>query len=134
MRTSRKMYSEGKGVEQNWDHGKNFFKKACEAGDSLGCSNLGEVYARCEGNSVKAKNLFQKACAGGADGVCYTNYILRFDTKACDTGDASACYNLGLMYASGSLVKPDLVKAKNLFQKAEDAGLIKGCKTYDIIK
>ncbi len=42
--------------------------------------------------------------------------------KAADQGNASAQYNLGVMYKNGQGVKQDYFKAKELYQKAADQG------------
>ena len=44
------------------------------------------------------------------------------DEKAADQGDASAQYNLGLMYYHGEGVKQDYLKAKELWEKAAVKG------------
>lgn len=38
--------------------------------------------------------------------------------KACSADFATACYNLGLIYADGILVKQDFAKAKELYEKS----------------
>ena len=45
------------------------------------------------------------------------------ETKAADQGDASAQYNLGVMYAEGQGVRKDDVEAAKWFRKAADQGL-----------
>ena len=54
--------------------------------------------------------------------------------KACDLGDATGCYNLGVFYAKGQGVKQDYKKAAELFKKACDSGNVIGCHNYIIIK
>ena len=48
-------------------------------------------------------------------------------TKACDGGDASGCYNLGIMYDNGQGVKQDYHQAAKLWTKACDGGHASGC-------
>ncbi|MDY3672983.1 MAG: tetratricopeptide repeat protein, partial [Campylobacter sp.] len=52
------------------------------------------------------------------------NYDKAFESfkKACDGGDMSGCYNLGIMYASGNGVEKDLGKAAELYKKVCDGG------------
>ena len=38
--------------------------------------------------------------------------------KACDSGEALGCYNLGVLYANGQGVKQDFTTAKQYFGKA----------------
>ena len=47
--------------------------------------------------------------------------------KACASGDANACNNLGVMYKRGEGVSEDDEKAVKLFQKACDGGDATGC-------
>lgn len=47
--------------------------------------------------------------------------------KACDSGNADGCYNLGLLYVNGRGVKQDYQKAVKLFKKDCDSGNAEGC-------
>jgi hypothetical protein len=53
--------------------------------------------------------------------------------KACDGGNELGCFNLGLMYANGQGVKQDYFKAKELFGKACDMKLQRGCDAYKVL-
>ena len=46
---------------------------------------------------------------------------------SCDAGDATACYDLGLMYEAGAGVTQDRARARSLFQRACDGGLVDAC-------
>jgi len=48
-------------------------------------------------------------------------------SKFCDAGNASGCYNLGLMYDNGKGVKQNDFKAVKLYTKACNSGYINGC-------
>ena len=48
--------------------------------------------------------------------------------KACDGGNMSGCFNLGIMYANGNGVEKDLGKAAELFKKACDSDIADGCR------
>ena len=90
-------------------------EKACDAGEMLGCYNLGVMYML--GNEVekdlgKAVQLFKKACDGG---------------------NMLGCTNLGSMYANGDGVEEDFSKAAKLLKKACDGGDMNGCRGLDII-
>ena len=50
--------------------------------------------------------------------------------KACDSGDAGGCSNLGILYANGQGVKQDFPTAKQYFGRACDLGLQLGCDNY----
>ena len=47
--------------------------------------------------------------------------------KACDSGEAKGCNNLGVLYEDGQGVKQDYQKAAQLYQKACDSGEANGC-------
>ena len=47
--------------------------------------------------------------------------------KACDSGNARGCSNLGVLYENGQGVKQDYQKAAQLYQKACDSGNAEGC-------
>ena len=47
--------------------------------------------------------------------------------QACNGGDASSCFNLGVMFASGDGVEENKARAVQLFEKACDGGEAQGC-------
>lgn len=52
--------------------------------------------------------------------------------KACDSGDVSGCYNLGLLYKNGSeYIKQYYSTAKRFYGKACDFGEQIGCDKYN---
>ncbi|RLA08764.1 MAG: hypothetical protein DRQ51_01045 [Gammaproteobacteria bacterium] len=50
--------------------------------------------------------------------------------QACDGRDAMGCFNLGLMYSKGQILKQNLVKSKFYVGKACDLGHQRGCEAY----
>ena len=48
-------------------------------------------------------------------------------TKACNSGNAKSCHNLGLMYANGQGVNQDHLKANEFLTKACDNGMTESC-------
>ena len=67
---AKKAYEQGEAFYNNkeYDEAAELFKKACDGGKMLGCTNLGFMYAN--GNGVekdfsKAAELLKKACDGG---------------------------------------------------------------------
>ncbi|OUT09261.1 tetratricopeptide repeat protein [Campylobacter concisus] len=50
--------------------------------------------------------------------------------KACDSGQAVGCSNLGVSYQNGQGVKQNFSTAKQYFGKACDLGLQLGCDDY----
>ena len=53
--------------------------------------------------------------------------------KACDTGEAGGCSNLGVLYADGQGVKQDYQEAAQLYQKACDEGWAGGCSNLGVL-
>jgi len=53
--------------------------------------------------------------------------------EACDSGNASGCYNLGLMYYKGNGIKQSYNKSKVFFSKACERGNTLGCNHYAIL-
>ncbi|MDT8338473.1 MAG: tetratricopeptide repeat protein [Sulfurimonas sp.] len=53
--------------------------------------------------------------------------------KACDSGSALACNNLGAMYSNGTGVKQDNFKAVELYTKACDGGEVVGCGNLGVM-
>ena len=53
--------------------------------------------------------------------------------KDCNGGNASACVNLGVMYANGKGVKQDYKKASELYQKACNGGVASSCYNLGIM-
>ncbi len=50
------------------------------------------------------------------------NRAIELYAKACNSGDASSCSNLGHIYALGKGVKPNIPKALELLKKACEGG------------
>ena len=53
--------------------------------------------------------------------------------KACDSGEALGCSNLGVLYNKGQGVKQDYQKAVELLKKACDSGDAVGCYNLGIL-
>ncbi len=54
-----------------------------------------------------------------------------FDT--CNSGNATGCYNLGIMYVQGKEIRQNYFKAKEHFGKACDGGVANGCYNLGIM-
>jgi len=92
------------------------FKKACDAGDSKECFDLGFIYNAGKG----VEKDYVKA--------------IKYYTIACDTAYARACTRLGLLYGEGKGVKKDMSKATKLFKKGCEGGHEDGCMLYQTFK
>ena len=67
------MNEEGKGVKQSSKKANEFYTKACDGGDAIGCFKLGLMYRKGEGvkqDHKKAKDFFSLAFDGGVQDGC----------------------------------------------------------------
>ena len=92
------------------------YKKGCDGGDYVGCSNLGMFYDFGKGvekNPTRAKELYKKACDGGS---------------------MRGCTFLGMMYYYGRGVNRDYQKAKTLLKEPCYRGDDEACNVLSKIK
>ena len=90
----------------------DFYEKACDLGNGLGCNNAGVLYVSKQ-QYAKARKLYEKGC--GLD-------------------NGTACLNLGGRYYNGQGARQDFAKAKELAGKACDLGVQEGCEWYKELK
>ncbi|HET9954997.1 MAG TPA: tetratricopeptide repeat protein, partial [Polyangiaceae bacterium] len=129
------------------------FDRACNAGNPIGCNNLGVVYENTrsefgEDLDAKAAKLFRKACDGSSGdgcsnlGVMYENgwgipqsltRAREMYLRACDSGNALGCSNLGALYAEGRGVPKDLPRAQGLFDRACSGNSEVGCHNLAVV-
>jgi TPR repeat protein len=121
------------------------YRRDCEDGRMLSCSNLGVMYFNGSGvaqSETRAVELYRRACDGGNLLGCSnlgTMYmdghgVARNDARAvelyrraCDGGNALGCSNLGSMYMDGLGVARNDARAVELFRRACDGGQMLGC-------
>ena len=124
-----------------------YLKKACDAGEALGCTHLGDRYlfgdvAAVAKDEGKAAKLFEQACDGGDNGGC-TRYALalekgtgvakdlqgslKYHRRACDGGMGDSCNALGRLYAKGEGTGKNEMLAKMFFQRACFRGIGDAC-------
>ena len=112
--TLGEMYSEGRGVDQDFLLSEKFYAKACDGGHSKSCENLAfTYYADPKNKKALAVELFGKACEGD---------------------NPKSCYMLGSMYIEGEAVKQNIQKAKELIKKSCDHGYTEACSTFEKLK
>ena len=103
----------------NTKEGAAAYEQACDAGNSLACTNLGFIYQNGEGlpkDLREAARLYKLGCRG----------------SSCAAPNNLGCVNLGRFYRDGIGVEPDPRHALQLFREvcerkpvdAEDAGHI----------
>lgn len=89
-----------------------YCEKNCNLGDGLGCTALGDLYAKGQGvkqNYQQAKTYYEKAC---------------------NLGNGLGCAVLGALYYEGRGVKQNKRTAKEYNGKACDLGVQLGCDGY----
>lgn len=94
------MLDSGEGIPQDRMEAERLFRLSAEQGDTDACLCLGGIlYERGEYREAE-----------------------RWFLEAALKGDVKASYNLGLMYADGSLGEPDHIKATEWFESAASEG------------
>jgi TPR repeat protein len=91
---------------------RDFFQKACDGGDSLGCHDLNSLYELNEGLILDSTRVLQ--------------LISKYE-EACDGGSMSECNKLGLLYEYGAGVSQNATQALNKFKKACDGEEMVAC-------
>ena len=59
--------------------------------------------------------------------------VERVYQQACEGGEMRGCYNLGVMYRTGTGVTQDLARAVSLYQEACDGGELEGCTNLGVM-
>lgn len=134
------------GVAADPARARPVFQQACDAGDAVGCNDLGYLYASAKGvarDDAKAVELYRKSCDLGAVWGC-NSYAILVDQgrgvsapdpvlagslyrRVCDGGEPGGCFNLGLLYREGRGVAKDPAQAARLYNRACVAGNAFGC-------
>lgn len=130
---------------------RGIFKDACSQGDTVACS-YAYVWGASSGlNQMQLRGL-QSACEVGDPSACLAvglvyrasvevplpsnpsgkskenlKNAIKFYEKACELGEAMACYNLAAMNEAGVGLEKSYTRAGRLFQKACELGMAKAC-------
>ncbi|HEX2686847.1 MAG TPA: tetratricopeptide repeat protein [Kofleriaceae bacterium] len=113
--------AEGIGVERQPVKAVEVYQKACDRGYKLACRNLGLMLRDGRGvavDLVRAEPLLDKACKGGVPFACtnagdldaaravkggaarYKEMVAHYK-QGCDSGDPTACRQIGIAYLEG---------------------------------
>jgi TPR repeat protein len=113
--------AEGMGTERQPAKAVEVYQKACDGGEKLACRNLGVLLRDGRGvpaDLPRAAVLLDKACKGGVPFACtsagdldavralkggaarYKEMIAHY-RQGCDTGDPTACRQIGLAFLEG---------------------------------
>jgi hypothetical protein len=129
---------EGTGIERQPARAAAVYQKACDGGYKLACRNLGLLLRDGRGIPVdlpRAEVLLDKACKGGVPLACtsagdldavraakagagrYKEMVSHYKL-GCDTGDPTACRQLGIAYLEGRGVAKSLSAASVWLERA----------------
>jgi Sel1 repeat len=94
------MYAKGQGVKMSHSLAAEYYKRGCDDGNALGCTNLGIQYLVRDPpkNDGHAVQLFEEGCRNG---------------------DSGGCRDLGYMYKHGFGVLKNETRASELYQQAD---------------
>ena len=130
--------AEGMGTERQPAKAVEVYQKACDGGYKLACRNLGLMLRDGRGVPMdlpRAEALLDKACKGTVPFAC-TNagdldsalavkggpargkQAIAHYKQGCDTGDPTACRQLGLAYLEGRLVAKSTSAASMWLERA----------------
>ena len=139
--------------------GENLYRRACDGGDSLSCTILGDAFQRGqdhfgqdhEKNYAQAEIYYTKALSNSGN-LPKSNYFLSLRSlayaysdqkdeahaasifnKTCDLGDEDSCITLGYRYATGLGVPKDDSHAASIFKKTCDLGDKDSCGALGLL-
>jgi hypothetical protein len=143
-------YAEGIGVKKDLAQANQLYQQSCDEGVPVGCyfverpnlpttpsltqpataaasapiSNLTKL-----ANVAEAGTTAQEAFAKGFDLFRAGKYTeaLPFLRSSCERGNATGCYDLGVIYEKGNGVGKDNAQAVSFYKKACDAGFAQSC-------
>jgi hypothetical protein len=124
--------------------GLELLRTTCAAGEPFACGQLAEIEIRGEfgvkANKDAGRRRARAACDKHGGWPCMASIagldqkkegprLLKVTHRACDGGDASACYQLGQIYSEGEdgLAKADPKRATELYQKGCDGDFAQSC-------
>jgi TPR repeat protein len=141
MSTLGVLYDEGSGTPKDEAEAVRWYRKAAEAGDLVGMTQLGLRYQEGGGglpkDETEAVRWYRKAAEAGhapAMGILGSVYAkgigvpkdpaeaVRWYRKAVEAGDMVSMVGLGAMYRSGQGVLKDEAEAVRWYRKAADSG------------
>jgi TPR repeat protein len=141
-------YFAGTGVEQDNVQAALLDSKACDAGESAGCNDLGVMYGEA-GDSGRAVALYKLACDGdlaygcanygwmlenGAGVAANLNAAVAFYKRGCDGDAPLGCSNLARLHQTGMGVAFDLKRAFKLHKRACDGGATQSCGELPLLR
>ena len=132
---------DNKKVQEIFEEGMSYMRKACILGENRGCDVMGERYFNDKNYGI-ALSYLRKSCNRGVKSACEgvgTIYRDGLDTKAndvksrefyekaCKLGSGDACYNIAMIYRGGFGIDKNRSQEKAFYQKGCKVGLKAGC-------
>ena len=108
------MYYEGRSVRRSVKVAAQLFEIGCKAGDAVGCSTLAYIHEQGEGEVPQ--DLREAA---------------RLYKVGCDGGFMAGCTHLAQMYLTGSGIRRNQNKARQLLNKACEGGDREACEKLE---
>lgn len=124
-----------------------WYRKACDAGDSISCGVFGRMILKGEANLAQDQAggiaLLQKSCDGNAGNGCFelgfsysqargvsrdNDRATDLYAKSCSLGYMNGCSSLGVMYMDGRGVTANGAYSKWLLNYACDGGFGSACR------
>lgn len=107
------MYDFGHGLAQSVSHAREFYLKACQAGNEAACGNLNIVLSY-DPDLIQCK-------------PPRSEILVNHNSESCNSGDGISCATLGHLYSYGCGVPKDAEEARQVYNKACISGSQLGC-------
>jgi hypothetical protein len=141
----------GSGTARDVPYAERLYRRACEAGDGLGCAGWGWVSQAPASEDAfgRARPLLESACAREDAEACVSAGLLRLEgrggavdaaegearlrrglellARACEAGEGAACVRAATLFEAGPEPVRDDSRALVYLQRACDAGVPGGC-------
>jgi len=141
-------YAEGTGIEKNPQRAAEVYQRACDGGIKPACRNLGLMLRDGRGvpaDLPRAELLLDKACKGSVPLACTSagdldamlaakgapnrsKQAIAHYKHGCETGDPTACRQLGVVYLEGKGMPKSPTTAEVWLQRACLADEAVGCR------
>jgi TPR repeat protein len=134
-------------VTVDLDRAFRLYQKACDAGERIGCANLGMMYMtgrHVERDPLRGQSLLERSCKLEFGPAC-SNLSEHFDRAndlarafefarlGCDAADARACVQLGYAYTQGRGVATNGRLALVAYEQGCNLGEPAGCADAGIV-
>lgn len=141
------MHAKGRGVSLSISVASALYLASCEEGEFAGCHGYAEMLLLADEPDVEeAQRRFAQACDRGYAPSCsrYGKHLLqvrggdidkalRLLQLGCDSGDIDGCMAIAAVYHHGERVKPDIEKAKQLYEQGCEKQIGQACYALGVL-